>query len=419
LLVKNRPRLLFISPRYLLPADSGGKIRTGQILRGLKGGRFAVTLLSPAPKGAPERDAAQLAKLCDDFEAWPEPKRGPLFAYTRMRLLASRLPISVATDRTSAGQQRIAAALAGRPDLVVVDFTHAAVLIETPLAIPSLLFTHNVEAEIFRRHLELASNPLFRAIWRDQYRKMRRFEQEAVRRFDTVVAVSDRDGARLREEYGVKCEVIPTGVDTESLPFDPPNASDDVDPAIVFTASMDSYANIDGVSWLMDAVWPLIVAGQPNARAIIVGREPNPKLVRIAKERRLPWTFTGYVAEIAPHVHEAAVYVVPLRVGSGTRIKIFEALALGRPVVSTAIGVEGLELAPGKHYLLADTAEAFAASVLRLLKDKTLRTNMALEARRLVDDNYSFRKAARTFEDICVRTLARSASLTAASERVG
>jgi glycosyltransferase involved in cell wall biosynthesis len=202
--------------------------------------------------------------------------------------------------------------------------------------------------------------------------------------------------------------VIPTGVDLEALPYQPPPASTS-DPAIVFTATMDSFSNIDGIRWFMDAVWPRIVAKCPAARVIIVGRKPDAKLVQAAADRRLPWRFTGFVPEIAPYVHEAAVYVVPLRVGSGTRIKVFEAMALGRPVVSTAIGVEGLQLEPGRHYLLADSVEDFAGAVLRLLNDAALRARLAEAARALLEEHYSFRNAARVFENICLRALARTA----------
>jgi polysaccharide biosynthesis protein PslH len=411
-----RPKLCFVSSRYLLPADQGGKIRTGQILRGLKGGRFEITLLSPAPTGAAERDAAALAELCDRFESWPETPRGRFYAYTRLARILSPLPIPVATIRSGAGEARIARAMAARPDVAVIDFAHAAVLIPRRLTVSSVLFTHNVEAEIFRRHLEVATNPFVRAVWRDQFRKMHRFEQDALRRFDAVVAVSERDGAQLTAEYGVPCEVIPTGVDLDGLRFDPPAAADVTDPAIVFTATMDSFANIDGMRWFMDAVWSRIAAGCPTARVIVVGRNPDAKLVQAAADRRLPWNFTGYVEEIAPYVHQAAVYVVPLRVGSGTRIKVFEAMALGRPVVSTAIGVEGLHLEPDRHYLLADTPQSFADAVLRLLKDGALRGGLAREARALLEAHYSFRKAAKVFEDICGRVLARSAAVREATD---
>src|SRR5262245_51825914 len=139
--------MLFIAPRYLLPADSGGKIRTGHVLRGLKGGAFEVTLVSPAPNGAAARDPVELVPLCDRYSSWPERVRGRVFEYTRARHLLSRMPIPVAADMSAAGRKLIAHELARSPDLVVVDFPHTQALMPSTIQIPTVLFTHNVEAE--------------------------------------------------------------------------------------------------------------------------------------------------------------------------------------------------------------------------------------------------------------------------------
>lgn len=400
-----RPKLLFLSPRYLLPADSGGKIRTGQVLRGLKGGYFELILVSPAPKDGPTRDARQLAAMCDRFACWRETKRGSLFRILRMRHLMSRLPIPVATDISSPALGRVAAELAAEPDLIVVDFAHAAALLPRCISTPSVLFTHNVEAEIFARHFEIAANPLARAIWRNQLTKMRRFEKMALRRFDAIVAVSDRDKMRFIAEYGVNAEVIGTGVDLDFFKFEAPEERAHPEPNIVFTASMDSYANIDAIQWFMDSVWPLVAAGSPSARVTVVGRSPDPKLVQQARDRRLPWVFTGSVEDVRPYVYQSTVYIIPLRVGGGTRIKAYEAIALGRPVVSTTVGVEGLQLEPGRHYFEADSACDFAASVLHLLRDGGLRVRLATQARAFVEKRFSSEGVAKAFEAICRNTL--------------
>lgn len=415
--MSDRPRLLFVSPRYLLPADSGGKIRTGDILRGLKGGAFHVTLVSPDAAGAAAHDAGELAALCDRFVSWPERARGPLFHYARLRHLFSRLPIPVATDRSAAGTGVIAGEIAARPDLLLVDFTHAAVLVADAVAMPAILFTHNVEAEIFARHVAVAPSLAHRAIWQNQLDKMRRYERQVLRRFDTVIAVSERDKRQFAEEYGVRAETIPTGVNLDTFAFQPPGRKD---PArdIVFTAAMDSYANIDGVQWFMDEVWPLIAAREPQARFTIVGRNPDPGLIRAAERRALPWRFTGFVEEVAPFVHEAAVYVIPLRVGGGTRIKAYEAMALGRPMVSTSIGVEGLHVEAGRHYLRGDDAVSFASAVLQLLRDGELRARLAADARDLVERYFSSASVARAFEAICLDALRRHTPTTAGQRLV-
>ena len=401
--VGGRPRLLFIAPWFLFPANTGGRIRSRDILRGLKGGRFEVTLVSPAPLDAKDH-AQDIAGVCDRFVGWPAPQRGPLFRYTRLRHLTSDMPISVATDWSELGQAAIDAELARRPEVAVVDFAHTAVFTPRRLAVPSVLFTHNVEAQIFGRHAEVAGNPLVRAVWRNQWDKMRRFERAALGRFDGVIAVSEQDREIFAKDYGIeKVHVIPTGVDLDY--FGAPQATarpEEPDgETMVFTGSMDWMPNIDAIEFFMDQVWPLIIARRPKARAVIVGRTPPQRLIDQAKRRGFAIEFTGRVEDVRPFVHAAQVYVIPLRVGGGTRLKVFEAMAMGCPMVSTGIGVEGLPLEPETHYLLADTPEAFAGAVLRLLDDPGLRARIAAEAGRHVAANFSSAGVARSFEAIC------------------
>src|SRR5262249_17978453 len=139
----------------------------------------------------------------------------------------------------------------------------------------------------------------------------------------------------------------------------------------------------------------------PGAKMCIVGRDPPQSLIRKARQAGVDWQFTGYVDDVRPYVRDASVYVVPLRVGGGTRLKIYEAMAMGCPVISTAIGVEGLPLVPDEHYLLADDAAALADTIGRLLGDVRLRVQLSLAARQFVEENCSFRAIARQFERIC------------------
>jgi glycosyltransferase involved in cell wall biosynthesis len=323
-----------------------------------------------------------------------------------MRHLVSRLPVPVATDASKAGRCAVSKELEQDPDIVVVDFPHAAVLAPPPYACPSVMFTHNVETEIFHRHARLARNPLKRAIWRDQAIKMERYERELLPRFTAVVAVADRDREYFQREYGVgNVSVIPTGVDLGYFAYKESAALRDGDGGtVVFTGSMDWIANVDGVEFLMDAVWPFVSRARPRARCVIVGRSPPPALVERARARRLDWEFTGFVDDVRPFVHNAHVYVIPLRVGGGTRIKVYEAMAMGCPVVSTRIGVEGLPVEHGRHFLEADSAEAMATAVLSLLDDDARRNQLAQKARQLVG-NMSADRVAQAFEQICLRSL--------------
>jgi polysaccharide biosynthesis protein PslH len=402
-----RPRLLFVSSRYLFPTDSGGKIRTVNILRGLKGGDFEIILTSPRPENSVPGDPEETASVCDRFSGWPDSRRGASFRWTRMRHLVSRLPVAVATDYSEAGRRAVAQELDRHPDVVVVDFPHAAVLAPPPYPCASVMFTHNVEAEIFRRHAEIVRNPFTRAVWRDQAVKMDQYERGLLSRFTAVVAVAERDREYFQRQFGVDTvSVIPTGVDLDYFKYGWSAAPERGDGGtVVFTGSMDWMANVEGVAFFMDAVWTAVLRRRPKARCVIVGRNPPSALVERARALRLNWEFTGFVDDVRPFVHNSHVYVIPLRVGGGTRIKVYEAMAMGCPVVSTRIGVEGLPVEPGRHYLQADSADALASAVLSLLDDRELGHRLSVQARKFVEENMSARKASRVFEQICLRAL--------------
>jgi glycosyltransferase involved in cell wall biosynthesis len=396
-----------VSSRYLFPSDSGGKIRTVNVLRGMKDGAFDIILASPLPVGARTKEPAETRDICDRFVGWPGQARGALFPWTRLRHLVSTLPVAVATDISEGGRRAIARELEHGTDVVVVDFPHAAVLAPPPYPCSSVMFTHNVEAEIFRRHSEIARNPLKRAIWRNQAAKMERYERELLPLFTAVVSVADRDREYFQREYRIgNVSVIPTGVDLGYFAFKKSlELADSESGTVVFTGSMDWLANIDGVEFFMDAVWPAISRVRPRARCVIVGRSPPQALVDRARARTLNWEFTGFVDDVRPFVHNAHVYVIPLRVGGGTRIKVYEAMAMGCPVVSTRIGVEGLPVEHDRHYLEADSADAMAAAVLSLLDDRERSDQLSLQARKHVEENMSARRAAQVFEEICLQAV--------------
>jgi glycosyltransferase involved in cell wall biosynthesis len=393
--------MLFVSPRFLFPVDSGGKIRTTQMLRGLKGGAFDVTLLCPASEVERRTYAAEIDSVCDRLASWSGARGAWLKKLDRMMALFSSLPIPVATDRSARGLELVRSELARGYDVVVFDFAHAAVLAPQPLRTPSVLFTHNVEAEIFKRHAAVNKGPLA-LLWRQQLGKMLRFERDALGMFDAAIAVSARDAEVFARDYGTRnVHTIGTGVDLDYFSyFAPPDSA-----RVVFTGSMDWLANRDGIEFLLDDVWSSLLARNPKASMCVVGRDPPAGLVRKARQAGVDWQFTGYVDDVRTYVREASIYVVPLRVGGGTRLKVYEAMALGCPVISTTIGVEGLPLVPGEHYLLADDALGLADAMARLLADAELRARLSAAARRFVEDNCSYRAVARQFEQICQTVL--------------
>lgn len=400
-----KPRLAFISPIFLFPNDAGGKIRTTNILRGLKNGAFDITLASAATPDEVAAWSGEIASVCDEFIPWQAAQPKPKWA--RALSLLDSLPVNIANDRTAAGMEAVAR-LAQRPDidLMVFDFVHSAVLRPASLPCPSICFTHNVEAEIFARHTTQASNFLWRALWRSQHGKMFHFEQNALRRFDGVIAVSERDAQAFGKQYGIQdARAIPTGVDLDFFGFQlPPAITPESPPTVVFTGSMDWVANVDGVQFFLDQVWPKVLAAQADARFLVVGRNPPASLVTTARRMRNV-EFTGFVDDVRPYVHSAHAFVIPLLVGGGTRIKAFEAMAMGCPIVSTSIGMEGLDAREEEDYLRRDDPDSMAAAILDLLRDAKRRDDMARRARRLVEEKFGHRVAANVFERICLDVL--------------
>ena len=411
----SRRRLLFVSPQFLFPLDAGGKIRTTNILRGLNGGAFKVTLISPAVPGAETKWHDEIARAADRFASWPDPTRGPVGRARRALGVLHPLPVTVAVDISGAASALVARELAEPYDAVVFDYVHAAVFMPQRCAASTLCLTHNVEAEIIERHAAVARGPM-RLVWRDQHRKMLRFERAALARFDTVIAVSERDARMFRENYGLaRVAAIPTGVDLDYFRFEAPGAGVAAEPLVAFTGSMDSRANVDGVEWFLEAIWPKVAAKRPQARCVVIGKNPPAGLVARARGQGLRVQFTGFVDDVRPHMRGADVSVIPLRVGGGTRIKAYEAMAMGLPIVSTALGVEGLPVEDGKHLLIADDDAGFAARVLELIDSPARRGAIAASARALVEGHFGTARVTQVFEQICLDACARRAAAKTAT----
>ena len=212
-----------------------------------------------------------------------------------------------------------------------------------------------------------------------------------------VIAVSEPDKALFQRDYGWDhVRAIDTAVDEEF--FNNPGSSGILG-RVMFLGSMDWMPNQDGVSWFVREVWPAVLARHPQATFHIVGRSPPAEIRALSAIPGV--TVVGGVPDVRPHLAEASVVVVPLLVGGGTRLKIYEAMAMGRAVVSTAIGAEGLPVRPGEHYLAADDPASFAAAVCELLASPELRQRIGQTADRFVRESYGSAPVARQFESIC------------------
>lgn len=296
-------------------------------------------------------------------------------------------------------------------DVTVCDFLVPSINLPRGGTGATVLFQHNVESVIWQRHYENQSNRIKRAYVYGQWQKMLAYESRTCRAFNVVAAVSPNDRDFMKNEYGVQ-EVydVPTGVDTEY--FRPSGATRD-SVELVFTGSMDWLPNEDAITYFAEKILPRIAAVVPDVKLTVVGRNPAKSLQSLARlDNRV--RVTGRVEDIRPYVNQAAVYVVPLRVGGGTRLKIYEAMAMGKPVVSTSIGAEGLPVRSGEELLVADDPEQFAGAVLRLLSDCEFAERLGRRGCAAVRERFSWDSAATVFTSICARACNRKARVRAA-----
>jgi glycosyltransferase involved in cell wall biosynthesis len=257
-----------------------------------------------------------------------------------------------------------------------------------------VLFQHNVETMIWKRHADTATGAK-RQFFRMQERRMQDFEAMAVRKAAHVIAVSEKDAATMREMFGVDAAAVPTGVNVEH--FRPPN--DTEREGLVFVGSMDWMPNIDGILWFAKEVLPLIRGRRKDLPVTIVGRTPPPEVEQLAAND--PYLkVTGTVPDVRPYLWGAAASIVPLRIGGGTRLKIYEAMAAGTPVISTAIGAEGLDVVDGETIALADSPTDFAARCLDLIADASARDRLRTNAMNMVADRYSWAQVTKQFEKL-------------------
>ena len=402
-------RILWVKAGKLLPVDTGGKIRSYNILRQLAK-QHRVTLLSYYGGQRDESYENEIRNHLPDAVA-VNTGAPDASGFDYLRRLASRAPYAV-TKFTSPDVQRVVAGWLddGRFDVAVCDFLSASLNFPRELRTPTVLFQHNVESALWKRQHAHEPNPLKRAVFALEAAKMLRYERAAVRRFNHLIAVSESDREIMRTMTAEsRISVVPTGVDLQQYQFAAGEAA--AAPLVVFLGSMDWEANIDAVEYFCRESWPRVRASVPGARFRIVGRNPHARVKRLASECI---EVTGTVSSVIEHLREAAVVVVPLRVGGGTRLKIFEAMAMGKAVVSTSIGAEGLDVHADRDILLADTAESFANSTVALLGDRELRQRIELAASELAAQ-YDWSVIAGRFEQVLARVAIDSESVDVAA----
>jgi glycosyltransferase involved in cell wall biosynthesis len=397
-------RILWLKTELLHPVDKGGKIRTYQMLKALKREHY-VTYLT-LDDGTADSDAVERAEeYCHELVRIRHSTREKFSAGFYAELAAnlfSPLPYFMKKYESAEMRREVAErARAGDFDVLVCDFLNPAVNVPHALPVPTVLFQHNVEAMIWKRHYEVQTHPLKKAYLYGQWRKAFAYERAACRRFDMVVTVSRDDTETIRNDYGVpNVSDVPTGVDTE---FFRPVEGVSVEPdSLVFTGSMDWLPNEDAIQFFTREIMPLIRERRPEVKLTVVGRKPYASLLELSK-RDPSIIVTGRVEDVRPFMERAAAYIVPIRIGGGTRLKIYEAMAMEKPVVSTTVGAEGLPVRDGEDLLIADTPRAFADAVVRVLTDAELARGLGERSASTVREQFGWDKVAAVFAEACGR----------------
>ena len=384
-------RILVIDEEIAWPPNTGKRLRTLNLLSCLARD-FEIDLLV---HGGAVTGEAQAEMRQRGITVHLSPSRLPAKSGWRMPLriaasLLRGLPYSVYSHVHGAFQSTLDALLRTRGyDLVHCEWTPYAVYTDA-LDVPVCIAAHNVEFEIWKRMAAAESRPAHRELFRMQAVLMERFERRVFSHAAFATAVSESDAVTIRQMGTPEVTVVPNGVD--AVAYARPAVESPAPRSLVFTGSMDWRPNQDAIRWFIDVVHPLL-REQGDYRLHVVGRSPPDWMLdRTAIPSQI--VVTGTVDDVRPFITGAAVYVVPLRAGGGSRLKILEALAMGRAVVSTTVGAEGLDLEPGTHVVIEDTAEGFARAIMALWADPARRNILGANGRALIEERYRWEQIA-------------------------
>lgn len=390
-------KILWICPFFLHPTDRGAQIRTLGTLKELhKRHEIHFAALNDSRNLEGPKRSSEYASRHIAVEHSAPGRRSLAIVPQLAASILNPMPLAVSRYRSEELRRRIAALIASEGyDSIVCDFLAAA---------PNLgdlgqciLFQHNVETTIWQRHVAQSGSLAKKLFFQMQAKKMEAYEREICRAAKHVIAVSEIDASRMRTMFGIDSVTsVPTGVDVEY--FAPrkaaPSTSD-----IVFCGSMDWLPNVDAVEFFISEVLPLIRSRLPGTTFTIAGRSPDARVLHAA-EGLDGVCVTGKVEDMRPYLWGSKISIVPIRIGGGTRLKIYECMAAGVPVVSTTVGAEGLRYSDGQDIVLADDPAGLAEACTRLLIDDAARRSIAQRAMWRACNEFSWGAVSREFEAI-------------------
>ena len=400
--VNTQPSLLFLCHQLPYPPDSGVTIRSFHILRSLARG-FRVTALcfSRRKEGAIQRQdlAQQLAALrpLAEVEAFAVPQEHSVWRLTWDHLRSvglNRVYTTFAYDSPKVSARIVDLLRTRHFDLIHMDSIVLARYLPLLGDVPVVCGHHNVESVLLKRRAQVERTLWRRAYFRHQARLMEREERRSCARCDLNIVVSDADQKELhRITAGAKSAVVPNGVDIKA--FQPSPGRDE---GLVFVGGLNWLPNRDALHYFCDEILPRVRATGEVTPVRWVGVASDE--ARRQYRDRYAVDLTGYVTDVRGYVRDAACVVVPLRVGGGTRLKILDAWAMGKAVVSTSIGCEGLVAEDGRNILIRDDPGSFAQAVRTVLQDETVRRRLGAEGRKTVERQYSWERIGDSLLDL-------------------
>ena len=396
--------ILFLSPWLPWPPFSGARIRILETLRYLSRGH-RVTLLSTVRRTEEVEQASALNGSCERIVT--------TVLSNRTQAVLRRLSLGLVRGRALIQSFHYDSNLAQQVSRLTSQDSWDIIHVEFPFLAPymsavsprsrakKVLSMHNIESVRFHRELQFASPMARRILIRCDRFFFESWEKRAIRRFDGITGVSELD-RRWIQRYAptAAVELVPNGVDTQY--FSSAWSSKPGLP-LVFTGQMDHPPNVDAVVWFCNEILPILRRKAPGLCIKIVGSKPHQKVLELGKKEGVE--VTGEVADIRPYLAESSALVVPLRSGGGTRLKILQAMAMGRPVVSTTLGAEGLDVTPEENILIADTPDQFVNHILRLLASPETASRLGTAGRRLVVQKYDWPLCLRRLESLYDRLL--------------
>ena len=391
--------ILVVTTKSPWPLNEGRALRTYNLLRQASK-RNRITLCTYVQSQAEIDGLDEMRKFCDVVHAVPLYMSWPKLALLAdaIRDLFGSVPLHARKYARKRMVQLVGSLLDSRNyDALHLDMLHLAELSKIDTGIPVLLVEHNIESQILQRRLDNEKNTLVKAYLKYQIAKLRQYEVDVCNAVDHVVTVSDEDRKQL-QVLGVSSPVtaVPNAVDVEF--FQPGQEQPRAD-TLIYVGSLGWFPNEDAIRYFMSEILPFLEQMVPTVSMKVIGHVPDAaKKGRWKDDRRVE--FLGFVDDIRPHVLAASIYVVPLRIGGGTRLKILDAMAMGKALVTTSVGCEGIGLVDGQQALIADGPEAFAAAVASLLAHPARISKMGACGREYVCNNFRWEQIAPGMDEV-------------------